>query len=95
MGQPHKPYEGPQPHEVLSKIAEDIIQYVDWYCEHGLYLPPEYAKDPGAWAQLLRDIQASMKLLRVNPSPKNEPDKELLYDGIEKYYQYSRHLFRP
>lgn len=95
MGKPHLPYTGPHSHEVLSHIAQDIIDYVDWYCENGYFLPDEYAKDPAAWAQILRDIQAAMRLLRVKPNPDSLEEEELLYDGVEKYYKYSRYLFKP
>lgn len=91
MGKPYQAYSGPEAHDVLYKIADDVIDYVDWYCEHGLYLPNEFAKDPAAWAQILRDIQAGMRQLQL---PGNQADQELLYNGVAKYYQYAEHLFK-
>ena len=95
MGKPQSRYTGPTHHEVICEIAPLIITYVDWYAENGYFLPDEFANNPSEWAQILRDIEAAMKLLLVNPTPKDEEDKALLYNGIEKYYTYSRYLFLP
>jgi len=89
------PYSGPDELEVLAKIANDVIDYVDWYCEDGLYLPTEYSKDPAGWSQILRDIQAAFALLiSVGSAGYTEAERTLLYTGIEKYYTNSRHLFK-
>lgn len=92
MGQPQSSYNGPTPIEVLAEIAPFIVVYVDWYAENGYFLPEEYAKDPAGWAQILRDIQAAMRII-INEQ--TEEGGELLYDGLEKYYTYSRYLFQP
>lgn len=92
MGQPQSSYTGPTQFEVLAEIAPFIVVYVDWYTENGYFLPEEYAKDPAAWAQILRDIQAAMRII-INKQ--TEEGGELLYDGLEKYYKYSRYLFQP
>ncbi len=89
MGKPQTSYTGPSPVEVIREIAPFIVAYVDWYAENGYFLPEEYAKDPAAWAQILRDIQAAMRLII------DGEEGELLYDGLEKYYKYSRYLFQP
>ncbi len=90
------PYSGPNERQVLAKIAYDVIMYVDWYAEDGLYLPEEFAKDPATWTQILRDIQAGFRqLVRVDSKPPTPDEEALLYDGIDKYYTYSRHLFKP
>lgn len=97
MGGPQLSYTGPTQFEVIREIAPFIIVYVDWYSENGYFLPEEYAKDPAGWSQILRDIQAAMNLL-VDGADENMlegPSRELLYDGIEKYYKYSRYLFLP
>lgn len=91
MGQPYRPWKGPSTTDVLYNISDDIIEYVDWYCEHGLYLPQEFAKDPAAWTQILRDIQAGMYELQKSDEDVNE---KLLYDGCTKYYKYAEHLFK-
>lgn len=90
MGQPYQKYQGPDAHGVIIKIAPDIIAYVDWYAEHGIYLPTEFARDPAAWTQILRDIQAGVRELLKDEGV----DEKLLYDGIAKYYQYIEHLFK-
>ena len=89
MGKPQSSYTGPTGIEVTREIAPFIIAYVDWYAENGFFLPEEYAKDPGAWVQILRDIQATMRHIL------NREDDELVYNGMEKYYKYSRYLFQP
>ncbi len=97
MGKPQSSYTGPTSIEVIAEIAPFIIVYVDWYVENGYFLPEEYASDPGAWAQILRDIQAAMQLI-LNGADENMLEgasRELLYDGLEKYYKYSRYLFQP
>lgn len=93
MGQPQTKYTGPSQIEVVKEIAPFIIAYVDWYTENGYFLPDEYAKDPAAWAQILRDIQAAMNII-MDGSPELNASA-LLYDGMEKYYKYSRYLFQP
>lgn len=44
----------------LYHIVED---YSDWYEEHGLYLPPDYAADPTRWTEDLHRIKRAFKLL--------------------------------
>lgn len=97
MGRPQSSYTGPTQIDVIREIAPFIFAYVDWYAENGYFLPEEYAKDPAGWAQVLRDIQAAMDLIigGCDENIAEGPTRELLYDGMEKYYKYSRYLFQP
>lgn len=90
------PYQGITEDEFLFRIANDVIAYCEWYAEDGMYLPPEFSKDPAAWTQILRDIQAAMELI-VQGADKNMLEghnAELLYNGIEKFYQYIKYLWK-
>lgn len=46
--------------EELCRLIED---YSDWYEEHGLYLPPDYATDPSGWNEALHKIKRAFRLL--------------------------------
>lgn len=47
----------------IKTLCKRINRYVDWSCEHGLYLPPGFESDPTGWANTLRDIQRAFNLL--------------------------------
>jgi len=44
----------------LYRIVED---YSQWYAEHGIHLPPDYASDPTGWTIALMKMERSFKLL--------------------------------
>lgn len=46
--------------EALSDLVED---YSDWYETQGLYLPPDYAADPGEWNEALHKMKRAFRLL--------------------------------
>ena len=47
----------------IRAIYEPLDEYVDWACEQGMSLPPDYAKDPTAWNEILRHMQRAFRLL--------------------------------
>ena len=71
----------------IDSVQEDIIEYVDWYSENGLFLPDEFSTDPGAWTQILRDIQQDLIHLRNG-------DNDKITDGIDKCKRHLLHLFK-
>lgn len=92
------PYTGISETGFLMMVAPDVIKYCDWYAEDGLFLPPEFANDPAAWTQILRDIQAGFEAY-VNENTDNgvfstPEDEVLMYNGIEKFYQYIKYLWK-
>lgn len=93
MARETRPYEGITQSEFLCKIAPDIIQYVNWYAEDGMFLPQEYSADPAGWTEVLREIEAAFKNLLDGVDTKEEI--KLMYNGFEKYYTYSKYLFKP
>lgn len=48
----------------VAAVAEPLIEYADWACEQGLYLPPGYETDPTGWAEALRKMQRAFRLLQ-------------------------------
>lgn len=44
----------------LHQMVED---YSEWYDDHGLYLPPDYASDPTGWTEALHVVKRAFKLL--------------------------------
>lgn len=95
MGGPQIAYNGPTELDVLKLVAQQIIDYVNWYAENGYFLPPGFERDPAGWTQILRDIEAAMKVILVLPETMPDDEYKLLYDRLEKYYTYSRYLFKP
>lgn len=47
----------------IRAIYEPLTDFVDWSCEQGLYLPPDYEKDPSGWAETLRHMQRAFRML--------------------------------
>ncbi len=82
--------------DFLLFIADDVIEYCDWYADNGIYLPGQYISDPGQWTQILRNIQAAFELLKVSQTlQQTDPSSiDLLGRGLEQYYLYSEHLWR-
>jgi hypothetical protein len=54
--------------DTIRDIAVDnlyrmVRDYSEWYDEHGLYLPPDYASDPTGWTIALQKMRRSFGLL--------------------------------
>lgn len=47
----------------VRRVFKSLNEYADWACESGLYLPPDYAKDPTGWNEVLRKMQRAFRLL--------------------------------
>jgi phosphatidylserine/phosphatidylglycerophosphate/cardiolipin synthase-like enzyme len=47
----------------IENLCLAIEDYSDWYEEHGLHLPPDYATDPGEWNEVLHKMKRAFRLL--------------------------------
>lgn len=64
----------------IAYLAPLVDEYADWNAEKGLYLPPDFEKDPSGWAQALREMQYALNTLRAEQ--KGEGD---LYDAKSRW----------
>lgn len=94
MGKEQLPYRGISEQDFLRGIAVDVINYINWYAEHGIFLPEEYAADPGAYTQILRNIQAGFEVILGDPDTEDAHAQELLHNGKEQFYQYAKYLWK-
>lgn len=46
----------------IKMLRPVLNEYVDWYAEHGITLPEEFAQDPTTWTNHLRTIQRAFNL---------------------------------
>lgn len=46
----------------IKTLRPVINEYADWYAEHGITLPEEFAQDPTTWTNHLRTIQRAFNL---------------------------------
>lgn len=95
MGKKQTGWSGPDSTTVLSKIAPEVCDYIDWYCENGLYLPPDYAKSPSEWNLVLRTIQKSFEAIVDDVFPPFQDVSIEEYNrGIELFYKHFKDLFK-
>jgi hypothetical protein len=47
----------------VEKLYKPVYEYCSWYVEQGIYLPPDYAKDPSGWSEVLNQIKYAFRLL--------------------------------
>ncbi len=96
MGRDQIEYTGIDEMGFLYSIADDVIFYTNWYAENGISLPLEYQKDPAAWTQKLRDVQAAFEIVKrmVLPEELTPEDKKLFEDGIECFYTNLKHFWK-
>ncbi len=84
--------------EDVLALAETIYprlnDYIDWYCEKGLYLPEEFATDPASWTTILRDIQEAFRLLHSGEYRLGEVYQEKVDIGLALFGKYFRHLWK-
>lgn len=73
-------------------LAPYVIDYCKWYCEHGLYLPGEYAANPAAWTEILRKIQYAFE--RDVSDTKETVKLEKRVEGLELFYKHIGDLWR-
>lgn len=92
--------------ETLCPIIDD---YVDWYAEHGITLPEEFAQDPTSWTNHLRTIQRAFvladdelnevgeihKYLKVNRDDVVAKLLEEKQEGFELFGKYLNVLIDP
>lgn len=57
---------------VVTLLYPIIDEYVDWYCEHGIYLPKSYELDPTGWTEVLRQIQRAFFLIYTSDQEDGE-----------------------
>ena len=69
--------------KTVRVLFERVNEYVDWACEEGLYLPPDFATDPTAWATTLRDIQRAFTLLNDELNQEGE-----LWEAKNKWKEF-------
>jgi hypothetical protein len=84
--------------EDVLALAETIYprlsDYVDWYCEKGLYLPKEFATDPATWTNILREIQEAFRLLHSGEYRLDEDMQNRVDEGLVLFGKYFRHLWK-
>jgi len=68
--------------ESLYHIIED---YSNWYAEHGLYLPPDYATDPSKWTTELQKMKRAFQLLYEEIYEEGE-----LFEAKTKWKEYGQ-----
>ena len=79
---------------VLQKLAPDIIEYIEWYCENGLYLPDEFKRDPSTYTQILRYIQAVFIEIDEERILKNADEVAVHQKGLAYFYKYFHYFWR-
>lgn len=47
----------------VKSIAKALKDYSKWYDEEGLYLPPNFARDPSGWSEALHRMSRAFTLL--------------------------------
>jgi hypothetical protein len=87
MGKQKVLWEGVNQRQVILALSEDIVEYVDWYSENGMYLPEEYSKDPAEWTYVLQGIKESVLSLKDNELDEKDP-------GIKKLYKHFSDLWK-
>lgn len=75
-------------------IYPRLNTYIDWYCEQGMYLPPEFYNDPATWTDILREIQEAFRLLHTREYLTNADLGKRVDRGLEFFGKYFRHLWR-
>lgn len=61
----------------ITTLCPIIDTYVDWYAEHGITLPEEFAQDPTSWTNILRKIQRAFVLAEDDLNDVGEMQKYL------------------
>ena len=67
----------------IKSLYSAIKDYSVWYANHGLYLPPDYATDPGKWTMDLQGIERAFRLLKEESEGRGE-----LYEAKNKWKQF-------
>lgn len=62
-------------------LAQDVIDYSDWYEEHGIKLPPDFATDPSGWTEALHKMKRAFSLLLDEKNGEGE-----LYDAKHEWW---------
>lgn len=89
------PWEGKTPEEVLKDIADDVLDYTNWYTENGDHLPKDFKNDYNGWVTVLKDIEFAFELIvRGQDVSENKTQAAMKRKGIELFYQYMSHLWR-
>jgi len=94
MGQPQKPWDGKRERQILWDLSDDVIEYVDWYCENGVHLPEDFARDPSGWSQVLRYIQSVFIFIQDESFTLNKEEDEAYQKGLEYFYKYFKELWK-
>lgn len=95
--------------KTIETLYPIIDVYADWYAEHGITLPEEFAQDPTTWTNILRKIQRAFDLSANGNLPGGEIDKvrkvnrddlvrikeEEVQEGFELFGKYLQVLIDP
>lgn len=68
----------------IKRIYPMLDKYIDWACDCGLYLPPDYALDPTSWAEALRKMQRAFRILSMEYEGEGELWKAKVDKNEEK-----------
>ena len=49
--------------KAVKALCIAVGEYSQWYDEHGLYLPPDYATNPSEWNEVMHKIKRAFRLL--------------------------------
>lgn len=93
MGGPQVPWEGTTQSGLLKKIAPDITEYCEWYCENGYHLPDEFKTDPSSWTQIVREIGEAFELIMLEDALTEDEEKKV-DKGVDYFYKYFKELGR-
>jgi hypothetical protein len=88
------PWQGKTHEDILTSVADDVLDYIMWYSENGSHVPEEFKDDPGEWVEILRQIEVACSILVVGPSMEVTHDRELeIARGIKLFNKYISHLW--
>lgn len=92
--EPFSEWEGKKPKEIMTDIADDVLDYITWYVENGDHLPKEFKGDPAGWLAVLRKIELAFSILVVGPSMESTKNREeAINEGLRLFYQHIAHLW--
>lgn len=80
--------------DAVNYLHSMISEYVDWYCEKGLYLPEEFRMDPATWTDILRKIQRAFDLAHTREYIGDVGLKAEMKEGFELFGKYFLELWK-